>query len=113
MFPPGNKKKTRTIKLCEQVKNVETRLKCNFKPLIIPRRTPKSSSGRLKFCAIPAVFKIVAIFRVFFFTFFVQFLTLFLSWGKNAFRQQVLGLGIFPYNCLKVLEVSRKSEAVS
>jgi len=32
---------------------------------------------------------------------------------KNAFGQQVLGLGIFPYNYLKVLKVPRKSEVAS
>jgi len=30
---------------------------------------------------------------------------------KNEFRQQVWGLGIFPYRYLAVLKISRKSEA--
>jgi len=32
---------------------------------------------------------------------------------KNEFRQQVLGLGIFPYRYLAVLKISRKSGADS
>jgi len=62
------------------------------------------------FAIFPAVSKILAIFRVF--TFFVEFLTLFLTY-KNAFWQQVLGLDIFSSNYLNFLKVSRKSEAAS
>jgi len=45
-----------------------------------------------------------------FFTFFVQFLTLFLS-RKGALRQQVLDLVIVSYKYLQALKVPRKSVA--
>jgi len=50
----------------------------------------------------------LAVFGVF--TFFGSISTLFL---RDAFLQQILGLSIFLFNNLKVLKVSRKSEAES
>jgi len=41
--------------------------------------------------------------------FYCEFLTPYFKDSKNEFRQQVLGLGIFPHNCLKALKVFRKS----
>jgi len=63
------------------------------------------------FAIFPAVSKILAVFRVF--TFFGSILNAVSKVEKNTFRQQGLGFGIFPYNFVKVLIVSRKSEAAS
>ena len=62
------------------------------------------------FAIFPAVSQISTIFRVL--TFFVQFQRCFQG-VNNAFWQQILGVGIFSFNFLKALEVSRKSEAAS
>jgi len=71
----------------------------NLKPIIIPWRTPKSSAQDWNFedfAIFPAVSKLLAIFRVF--TFLFNFYYAVFKIEKNAFWQQVLGLGIFPYN---------------
>ena len=57
----------------------------------------------------PAVFQDMGNFSCF--QNLAQFSTLFFY--KNTFWKQVLGLGIFSYNCLRVLIFLRKSETES